>query len=59
MPLARLHPMTRRFLRIACVLVVAALTSQGCGIPKKKVGSGTNLGSGSDDLPPPGQPSFR
>jgi len=51
--------MTKRLVRLACVLVVAALTTHGCLYGKKGTGTGTNLGSGygsDDDLPPPGQP---
>ena len=60
--LAGLRPMVRRALRIACVLVVATLTTQACVFAKKRTGTGTNLGSGfgsGNDLPPPGQPSFQ
>lgn len=54
--------MTKRLVRLACVLVVAALTTHGCLYgSKKRTGTGTNLGSGfgsGNELPPPGQPSF-
>jgi hypothetical protein len=51
--------MAHRALRVACVLVTVALTTQACFFAKKKTGTGTNLGSGfgsGDDLPGPGQP---
>ena len=44
--------MSRRLVRIACVLVVAAVTTHGCVLGgKKRTGGGTNLGSdwGSSD----------
>jgi len=59
--LADLDPMSSRLIRLACVVVVAALSTQGCGVPKKRTGGGTNLGGldGKADLPPPGQPAFQ
>ena len=53
--------MPNRLIRLACVVVVAALTTQGCGIPKKRTGGGTNLGGldSKDDPPPPGQPAYQ
>ena len=52
--------MVNRLVRIACVLLVAAIASHGC-IYKKPTGPGTNVGSGlgreDNTLPPPGMPS--
>jgi len=46
--------------RIACVVVLAAVATYGCGLTAKRRGAGTTLdalGSGYQ-LPPPGQPTM-
>ena len=50
----------RNHARIACVIVIAAVATYGCGLTAKRRGGGTNLdalGSGYQ-LPPPGQPAL-